>query len=187
MSVTEEQKAYHLRKMRTRMSRLDINKDGYISHEDFELMGRKLAEHSGMTEEQAQATTREFLKVADMINLKPGVKKPLEEAAKRANESYCSLMSSDEKISLVNGVHDMLFDAIDTNKDGHISVEEFKVYLKLIAPGVKEDEIVHSFDAIDADKNGEISREEFLAAAQDFLLGVEETELSKAFLGPLLD
>ena len=81
----------------------------------------------------------------------------------------------------------MLFDAIDTNKDGHISVEEFKVYLTLIAPGVEEDEIVHSFDVIDADKNGEISREEFLAAAQDFLLGVEETELSKAFLGPLLD
>ena len=187
MSFTEEQKAYHLRKMRTRMSRLDINKDGYISREDFELMGKKLAEHSGMTEEQAQATTREFLKVADMINLKPGVKKPLEEAAKRANESHCSLMSSDEKISLVNGVHNMLFDAIDTNKDGHISIKEFKVYLNLIAPGVKEDEIVHSFDAIDADKNGEISREEFLAAAQDFLLGVEETELSKAFLGPLLD
>ena len=59
--------------------------------------------------------------------------------------------------------------------------------MNLIAPEVKEDEIVYSFDAIDADKNGEISREEFLAAAQDFLLGVEETELSKAFLGPLLD
>ena len=41
-------------------------------------------------------------------------------------------MSSDEKISLVNGVHNMLrFDAIDTNKDGHISIEEFRVYLKL--------------------------------------------------------
>ena len=41
------------------MSRLDINKDGYISREDFELMGKKLAEHSGMTEEQAQATILE--------------------------------------------------------------------------------------------------------------------------------
>ena len=48
------------------MSRLDINKDGYISHEDFELMGEKLAEHSGMTKEQAESTTREFLKVADI-------------------------------------------------------------------------------------------------------------------------
>ena len=186
MSFTEEQKAYHLHKMRTRMSRLDINKDGYISREDFELMGKKLAEHSGMTEEQAESTTRDFLKVADMINLKLGVKKPLEEAAKKANESYLS-MSPKEKISLVNGTHNVLFDAIDTNKDGHISVKEFKVYLNLIAPGIAEDEIIHSFETVDKDKNGEISREEFLAAAQDFLLGVEETELSKAFFGPLLD
>jgi Ca2+-binding EF-hand superfamily protein len=169
------------------MARLDINKDGYISREDFELMGKKLAEHSRMTEEETEATIREFLKVADMLNLKPGVKKTLKEAAKKANESYCSTMSPTDKISLVNGVHNVLFDAIDTNKDGHISIEEFKVYLNVIAPGTKEDDIVHSFDAIDTNKNGEISREEFLAAAQDFLLGVEETELSKAFLGPLLD
>ena len=148
MSFTEEQKAYHLRKMRTRMSRLDINKDGYISREDFELMGEKLAEHSGMTKEQAESTTREFLKVADMINLKPGVKKPLEEAAKKSNESYLS-MSPKEKISLVNGTHNVLFDAIDTNKDGHISVKEFKVYLNLIAPGIAEDEIIHSFETVD--------------------------------------
>ena len=50
--------------------------------------------------------------------------------------------------------HNVLFDAIDTNKDGHISIEEFQVYLNLIAPGIKEDEIIHSFDIIDADKNG---------------------------------
>jgi Ca2+-binding EF-hand superfamily protein len=138
------------------MSRLDINEDGYISHEDFELMGKKLVEHSGMTEEQAQATIREFLKVADMIGLKPGVRKPLEEAAKKANESYCSTMSPKEKVSLVNGTHNVLFDAIDTNKDGHISVKEFKVYLNVMAPGTNEADIMHSFDAIDTDKNGEI-------------------------------
>ena len=54
MSFTKEQKAYHLRKMRTRMTRLDVNKDGYISCEDYELMGKKLAEHSRMTKEQAE-------------------------------------------------------------------------------------------------------------------------------------
>ena len=186
MSFTEEQRAYHLRKMRTRMKRLDINEDGHISREDFELMGKKLAEHSGMTEEQAETSIKEFLKVADMINLKPGVKTPLEEAAKNANEWYLS-MPPEKKLALVNGVHNLLFDAIDTNKDGHISMEEFKVYLNLIAPGVTEDEIAHSFDTIDTNKNGEISREEFLAAAQDFLIGVNETELSEVFLGRLLD
>ena len=72
MSYTEEQKAYFLRKMRTRLSTLDINKDGHISNEDYELMGRRLAEHSQMTEEQAEATKKEFAKFAEMLNMKPG-------------------------------------------------------------------------------------------------------------------
>ena len=159
------------------MSRLDINKDGYISREDFDLMGKKLVEHSGMTEKQAEATKKAFLKVADMS---------LEDAAKQGNESLLS-MSPAERKAIVDGTHNFLFDAIDTNKDGHISVEEFKVYLNIIAPGIAEDEITHSFRTIDADKNGEISCEEFMAAAYDFLLEVEETELSKVFMGPLLD
>ena len=113
------------------MTRLDVNKDGYISHEDYNLMGKKMAEHSGMTKEQAEKNKKEFLKVADKINLKPGVKLPLEDAVKKANESLLS-MSPTERKTLVNDNHDMLFDAIDTNKDGHISVKEFKVYLPLL-------------------------------------------------------
>ena len=187
MSFTKEQKAYHLRKMRTRMTRLDINKDGYISHEDYELIGKKLAEYNRMTGEHAEAITKEFLKVADAFNMKPGVKIPLEEAAKKASESALLSMSSEERKALLTDTHNLLFDAIDTNKDGHISVKEFEVYFKVLAPGISEAEVAHSFDSIDTDKNGEISREEFLAAAEDFMLGVEETELSKAFLGRLLD
>ena len=102
------------------------------------------------------------------------------------NYSCPSLLHAERK-AIVDGTHNFLFDAIDTNKDGHISVEEFKVYLNIIAPGIAEDEIAHSFRTIDTDKNGEISHEEFMAAAYDFLLGVEETELSKVFMGPLLD
>ena len=187
MSFTAEQKAYHLRKMRTRMFRIDINKDGFISREDFELMGIKLAEHSGMTGEKAEAAKKQFLKVADMINLKPGVKTPLEEAAKKANEKLLTSMTARERSALIDDTHDLLFDALDTNNDGVISFGEFKVYLNIIAPEIGEDLITHSFNTIDIDKNGEISREEFLAAANDFLQGVEETELSKVFFGPLLD
>ena len=168
------------------MFRLDVNKDGYISREDFELMAKKLAEYSGMTGEQAEAAKKQFMKVADMANLKPGVKTPLEEAAKQAHESLLTSMTARERSALINDTHELLFDVIDTNSDGHISLSEFKVYLNIIAPGMEEDKIVHSFDTIDTDKNGEISREEFLAAANDFIQGVEETEVSKVFFGPLL-
>jgi Ca2+-binding EF-hand superfamily protein len=80
----------------------------------------------------------------------------------------------------------VLFDALDLNKDGHISLEEFKVYFQIIGPDISEAEMTHSFNTIDENKNGEISREEFLAAAFDFIFGVEETEVSKAYFGHLL-
>lgn len=168
------------------MSRLDATKDGNISREDYKLMSKRLAELSGMTKEQADSTCKEFMKVADAFNLKPGVKIPVNEAARQANEAVLS-MPPDEHKALVHATHGMLFDIIDTNKNGTICDKEFKVYLKVVAPDISEAEVAHSFKTIDSNKNGVISRQEFLAAAEDFLGGVEETELSKVFFGRLLD
>ena len=168
------------------MSTLDINKDGHISHEDYELMGKKLVEHCQMTGEQAEATKKEFAKFAEMLSLKPGEKISVEEAAKKVSEIIMASTPTHNK-ALFDKSHNMLFDAIDTNKNGQISVKEFKEYFKLTAPGVSEAEVAHSFNTIDTNKDGVISREEFMAAAEDFFCGVEETELSKIFLGHLVD
>ncbi|XP_028405358.1 luciferin-binding protein-like [Dendronephthya gigantea] len=182
MSVNEQQKAYHLRKMRTRMHRMDMNHDGYISREDFELMAKRLIEHTcDITEEKCQAITATFAKVADLMSLKPGMKIPLEEAAKAASDVLLS--PSGEKPS---GVHDMLFDCIDTNSNGTISEKEFKVYFNVIAHNINDEEIKRCFDVIDSNSNGVINRDEFVAAAKEFFFGVEETELANAFYGQLL-
>ena len=186
MSFTEKQRAYHFQKMKTRLTRLDINKDGYISREDYDLMSKRLAERSGMTKEQAEQTHKELMKVADRLELKPGVKLPVLEAAKKASEWTLSITPEEQKVNMKSS-HNLLFDVIDTNKDGHISTKEFGDYFYTIAPDLTEAEVVYSFNTIDANKNGEISREEFMAAAEDFFCGVEETELSKVFFGKLLD
>ena len=162
------------------MSKLDTKMPGYLSREDYELMGRKLAEYGGMTKEQAESCYKEFMKVADALSLKPGVKIPLEVASQQASKMNLSNACDD-------CVHSMVFDVIDSNKDGYICLEEFKVYFQVIAPAISETEVAYSFKTIDADKDGEISREEFLAASEDFFNGVEETELSKVFMGHLID
>ncbi len=74
MSLTEQQKAYHLKKMRTRVSRLDVNKDGVVSRNDFEIMSEKLSSYSKLTEEQTKAVHDRLFTIADAINLKPDVK-----------------------------------------------------------------------------------------------------------------
>ena len=186
MSYTEQQKAYHLRKMRTRAARLDINKDGFISREDYEIMSKRLTEYSKVTEEQAKRIHDTVLVIADSIKLTGDTKYPVEQFAAKISQAILGSTPENNRGGLHKS-HNALFDVIDTNNDGHISVEEFKVYLKVVAPDVTEDQAKHAFDVIDANKNGEISREEFLAAAEEFFCGVEETELAASFMGKLVD
>ena len=166
------------------MTRMDVNKDGKITRDDYELMAEKLIESSKMTTEQAQSTRQELMNIADRHGQKPGVERSVEEAAKIASDTMLAM--SFETPAAHNACQNVLFNAIDANKDGHISVEEFKVYLKVIAPNISEEEMTHSSNVIDSDGNVMISREEFLAAALDFMFGLEETEVSNAFLGHLL-
>ena len=186
MSLTEKQKAYHLRKMRTSLKRFDVNKDGYYSREDIELMSERTREYGKLTKEQAEFVHKGFMKYADMFDLKPGVKVPLEEQAQKANKIILSIPAAERK-AMVHATHETLFDVIDLNKDGHISLDEFKVHFRVLGADISDEEVAHSFNTIDADKNGEISREEFLAAADDFYNGVDETEVSRVFLGRLED
>ena len=81
MSITQKQKDYHLRKMRTRITRLDINKDGYISREDYVLMGKQLAEYGKLTKEEADSIDKQMKSLVDALNLQPGVRMPIDEKA----------------------------------------------------------------------------------------------------------
>ena len=87
MSYTEQQRAYHLRKMRTRAARLDINKDGFISREDYEIMSKRLTEYSNVTEEQAKRIHDFILVVADNIKLTGDTKFPVKEFAMKISQS----------------------------------------------------------------------------------------------------
>ena len=113
------------------MSTLDISKDGYISYEDYELMGKKVGEHSQMAGEQAEATKREFAKFSDRLNLKPGEKISVEEAAIKVTEIILASTPAQSKARFDKS-HNLMFDAIDTNKSGKISVKEFKEYFKIM-------------------------------------------------------
>jgi hypothetical protein len=95
-----------------------MNHDGYLSREDFELVAKRLVENaSGITKEKTEEIHAAFLSIADLIGLKPGVKIPLDEAAKIGSDRYLSPTSKKPTAH-----HDLLFNCIDTNSDGHISI-----------------------------------------------------------------
>ena len=99
--------------MRTHIARIDINKVGYISHEDYELMNSRLVEYSAITKEQAESTYKKFMKIADAFKFKCGVKIPLEEAAQQASKAALS-MTLKQTRTLLYDQHNMLFDVLDT-------------------------------------------------------------------------
>ena len=168
------------------MMKLDANKDGFISREDYELMTTKLQEYRQLDAEQTKQTHEAFMYLADILGLKPGVKIPLEEAAKNANREYLDLTTSaDKKSTLLEKSQNLIFDVLDLDRSGSISVNEFKVYFHIMAPNVSEAEVIKTFNQIDENQNGEITREEFLKAAIDFYHGFEETSVYSAFFGRL--
>jgi Ca2+-binding EF-hand superfamily protein len=182
--LTDKQREFHLQKMRTRFNRLDLNHDGFISREDYELMGTKLQEYGKLDEEKAERTRNAFISIADRMGLKPGVKIPAEEAAQKASKGFLST-TPEQQLASTKTFY-LIFEALDLNNDGSISLEEFKVYFQIIAPDLSVADVTHTFNMIDSDRNGEISREEFVAASFDFAHGIEETEISKVFFGPLM-
>lgn len=187
MSFTAEEKAYHLRKMWTHFTRLDINKDGYISRKDYEEIAQKVAEYGKLSQEEAATTMSAFLEIADILDLKPGLKLTIEEASQKVHKNTLCL-PSDQNKDICDRMYGMMFDAFDTNKDSHISVEErfVGVFFKILAPDIKEEDVKRSFRVLDANNDGEISRDEFLTAAFDFMCGMKETEVANSLFGQLL-
>ena len=98
MSVTEQQKDYHLRKMRINL----YDKNGHqqrwlLVPEDYNLMAKQLAEHGRLTEKQADSAYSGFMVIADTLSLKPGIKHPLQEAIQRASMSLLSMQPEERK------------------------------------------------------------------------------------------
>lgn len=79
----------------------------------------------------------------------------------------------------------VFFDAIDTNKNGVISLKEFEVYFD--AMGVGKQHAKASFDAIDTNSDGSITRDEFVATVLEFFVNTDPAHPSKLFFGPLVD
>lgn len=186
MSLTDQQKAYHLRKMRTAALRFDTDKDGNLSREDFVLMGQRLVERGNLTEEQARLGQEGFMKYADLFELKPGMKIPLDDIAHKVSDTLLD-MSREERKAVIYTVSEVLFDVMDLNKKGYISLDEFKVHYQILGMDIPDEDATRSFKTIDTNKDGKISREDFCVIADDFYNGVDETETSNVLYGFLLD
>lgn len=84
---TAEQRAYHLRKMKTRYTRIDVTKDANITLDDYELMAKRMVEYGNLPKDKADKVFEIFREMAVLIGCgKPGDKISVQEATKYAHE-----------------------------------------------------------------------------------------------------
>ncbi|XP_011506214.1 PREDICTED: sarcoplasmic calcium-binding protein [Ceratosolen solmsi marchali] len=170
-------------KMRTLHSHLDVDKDGVLSYDDFMLLGKRFAKLGHLTTEQKD----EFQEVLRKMWIEQwGEISPynLVDVEKYLREMHHVL----EDKSLREKVHSFLpylFKAVDKDKSGEISVQEFKLFFKCL--GLDNDHAVISFTFIDTNEDGKISLKEFVKLGRDFFLTQDHSRPSKHFWGPLVD
>lgn len=173
-----------MRKLRTHYKLIDKQNTGCVSHESFSKMAEKLKGLARILQhdEKARAIDAAFKAVSDILKLKEEVDYAIEDLVKSSSLTLLSL-SEKEARSITDNVHNAIFDVIDANEDGFVSLQEYKVYYYVLGHDISDDEITDFFDVIDSNKDKRISREEFLNAAYDFFFNVDESEVANAFLG----
>ena len=180
MSLTDKQKAFFARKMKTTFVKLDVNKTGYLSVEDLQEITKRFIEYGKLSGEDEQRIRKAMQDICISIGIKEGVTVTPE-------QYLTGILEMPEEQRKIKGetLFSQWFDVVDTNGDGVISPREFGVYFKIMQ--TDESATQASFDAIDTNHDGLISRDEFVAAGVDFFTGVDETSGGTLFYGPLVD
>jgi hypothetical protein len=111
-------------------------------------------------------------------------------------------LSDETKKAALKGALPLIYDAVDSNKDGSISKEEFSNYFKSL--NINDTQAAFdAFKAMDVNNDDSLSKEgklnlknnstllilllylEFITFGRDFFLSIDEKNPSKYFFGPL--
>lgn len=77
-----------------------------------------------------------------------------------------------------------LFQAVDKDHSGEISIDEYRLFFKCL--GLTDKDAEMSFLAIDKNNDGMLSIKEFVKLGRDFFLSENPKRVSKNFWGPLV-
>ncbi|XP_026278925.2 sarcoplasmic calcium-binding protein [Frankliniella occidentalis] len=170
------------RKMRTLHGLLDLNKDGVISYDDYKLLADRFVDLGHLSAQD----TQEFHKaIQQMWEEQWG---SLDAYNLVTTEQYLAEMQHmvNDK-SLKKKAHlflPYLFKAVDKDKSGEISVEEFKIFFQCL--GLTDQDATNAFNVIDTNTDGRLSSKEFVKLGRDFFLTEDPRRPSKMFWGPLV-
>ena len=153
-----------VKKIKEHFIYLDINKNGFVSQEDWTLMVDNLRAILGMAEEELKTVREAHIKLASRLGAKPGVELTEEEFVKSAAK-----FAANEKDSraCLKEVTDALFEVLDTNKDGSLRLEEYTQLLQ--SCNIADPEIAKAvFNSVDLNRDGKIEVTELYEVSDRF-------------------
>ena len=178
---------FWVRKMRTMFSAFDVDRDGFVGESDFELWYQRTTKAiPDMPKTRAEMLRTQMYRIwVDYFNdgesPMPGHKVTEEDYTK----AMYRVLQQPKLRDSVDRAHGYLFDAVDVNQDGQITLDEHIKYCEALGLGAEA--AITSFCAIDqVVDDGVITRDETTSAARDFFLNTSnEASPSKYFMGPL--
>lgn len=154
----------------------DVDMNGYISIADFMKFADNLAREAPDHPDLITNLRAVMVEWASAIGIKEGVK--------ASKEDYLKLMaamavSENAKVkrgekSLIYKVDNALFDVVDVNHDGNITLNEYKLVMK--AFNLDEASSEAGFAAVDRNKNGKIDRNEFIETEFKFWFSLDDPD-----------
>ncbi|CAH1783480.1 unnamed protein product [Owenia fusiformis] len=172
-----------VRKMATLLSATDLDGDGITSHDDVMTIAQRIVKSANLQGVASDNVRQSFREFAD------GLKKADEDIlTKTWWEHTLQLWSGVDKAEVVKEMqafYTKLFQALDFNSDGLISISEYMHWWKALGLDPSLGRL--QFAYMDTDHDEKISASEFVDAALDYEHNYTDCDTKNCFFGPLVD
>ena len=177
------------RKLALAFCKHDLSKNGLLERKDFQLIGQTIAKSLGLKEDNSkyqqivdsytQAWDSALAAVAEQSGGKLSLAQFLEV---RSQHDRSPTEKRNEQRGKIDELAQKLFDGLDLDGSGTISITEYRLFLQALGE-TNEESIKLAFETIDTNKDGTISRDEFTQLRRDYFMLDEPEHPSKWFYG----
>jgi Ca2+-binding EF-hand superfamily protein len=165
---------------------LDVNRDGVIRREDFDHRVAEVARINGWPDDAPQLAEYRRVSLEQWEGLVTMADANEDREVTREELLQSAEVFLNDRVSVrtyARGDVQLLFDAMDTDRDGKVTLAEYRRYLEVC--GVDASAADAFFAHVDLDENGRLSRREMSDAVEEYLLGEDPTTPGNFLFGPL--
>lgn len=174
-------------RMKSLFDFVDLNKNGTMEVDDWiryvDNINREVKPDPKLYENLRQA----MLNNIAAMGVLPGKKLTKDEYVKNIAEMAIkeNAKRSRGERTYLDILEDAWYDTVDTNHDGFITLEEYRIVMK--ACNFSPEEVDAGFCAMDTNKNGKIERKELVEHELNYWFGLSDDQASKGMFGAKFD